>query len=142
MTLSFYGAAKAVTGSKHLLSLENGKRILLDCGMFQGSGDMVQELNQSFDFDPAGIDYLLLSHAHIDHAGLIPRLVKLGFTGKIYCTPPTLELCRLTLMDSAGIQQAEASNEDLGVSGEALYDKEDVEKSLGLFETVPYNKKC
>ena len=138
MTLSFYGAAKTVTGSKHLLTLEN-QRILLDCGMFQGGGKMVHELNTQFGFDPASIDYLLLSHAHIDHSGLIPRLVKSGFSGKIYCTPPTLELCRLILMDSAGIQQAESGNEDVGVSGEALYTKEDVEKSLSLFETVRYN---
>lgn len=142
MTISFYGAAKTVTGSKHLLTLENGKRILLDCGMFQGSGDKVHELNQSFDFDPKNIDYLLLSHAHIDHSGLIPRLVKEGFRGKIYCTPPTLELCRLVLMDSAGIQQSEAGNEDVTTSGVPLYTKEDVEKSLELFITVPYQKAC
>ena len=140
MTISFYGAAKAVTGSKHLLTLENGKRILLDCGMFQGSSDLVQKLNYTFDFEPENIDYLLLSHAHIDHSGLIPRLLKTGFKGKIFCTPPTLELCRLILMDSAGIQQAESGNEDVGVSGEPLYNKEEVEKSLQLFETVPYNK--
>lgn len=140
MTISFYGAAKAVTGSKHLLTLENGKRILLDCGMFQGSGDKAQELNQDFGFEPESINYLLLSHAHIDHSGLIPRLVKMGFKGRIFCTPPTLELCRLILMDSAGIQQSESGHEDVGVYGELLYSKEEVEKSLELFETVPYNK--
>lgn len=140
MTISFYGAAKTVTGSKHLLTLDNGKRILLDCGMFQGSGDHVYKLNQSFDFDPENIDYLLLSHAHIDHSGLIPRLLKMGFKGRIFCTLPTLELCSLILKDSAGIQQSETGHEDIGAYGEALYNKEDVEKSLELFETVPYNK--
>lgn len=142
MTISFYGAAKTVTGSKHLLTLENQKRILLDCGMFQGSGEKVHELNQHFDFEPESIDYLLLSHAHIDHSGLIPRLFKLGFKGKIFCTPPTLELCRLILMDSAGIQHSEAGNEDVGTGSEPLYTKEDVENSLALFETVPYNTPC
>ncbi len=142
MTIAFYGAAKAVTGSKHLLTLENGKRILLDCGMFQGGSDKVQELNENFGFAPDSIDYLLLSHAHIDHSGLIPRLVKEGFKGKIYCTPPTLELCQLILNDSAGIQQSGSGHEDLGVSGTVLYTKEDVEKSLQQFETVPYNKEC
>lgn len=140
MTISFYGAAKAVTGSKHLLTLTNGKRILLDCGMFQGSGDKVQELNEDFGFAPESIDYLLLSHAHIDHSGLIPRLVSEGFKGRVFCTPPTLELCQLILMDSAGIQQMESGHEDVDVSGGPLYSKEDVQESLQLFETVPYNK--
>lgn len=140
MTISFYGAARAVTGSKHLLTLDNGKRILLDCGMFQGGGEKVHELNETFGFDAKSISFLLLSHAHIDHSGLIPRLVKEGFAGKIYCTPPSLELCRLILADSAGIQTSGAGNEDIGVSGEALYTKEDVERSLQLFETMPYNK--
>ncbi len=139
MTISFYGAAKAVTGSKHLLSLENQKRILLDCGMFQGSGDKVHELNRHFDFEPESINYLLLSHAHIDHSGLIPRLFKLGFKGKIYCTPPTHELCRLILMDSAGIQHSDMGHEDVGTGNEPLYSKEEVEQCLALFETVPYN---
>ncbi|WP_017730977.1 MBL fold metallo-hydrolase RNA specificity domain-containing protein [Nafulsella turpanensis] len=140
MDLSFYGAAKSVTGSKHLLTLNNQERILLDCGMFQGSGDKVHELNEDFGFEPESINYLLLSHAHIDHSGLIPRLVKMGFKGKIFCTPPTLELCRLILMDSAGIQQAERGHEDVGVYGTALYTKKDVEACLQQFETVPYNQ--
>ena len=140
MTISFYGAAKEVSGSKHLLTLDSGQRILLDCGMFQGGGDKVLEQNLDFGFEPESLDYLLLSHAHIDHSGLIPRLVKLGFKGKVYCTPPTLELCRLILLDSAGIQQSEQGNEDLGVSGELLYTKEDVEKCLSQFQTVAYEK--
>jgi len=105
MVLSFYGGAQTVTGSKYLITLNNGKRILLDCGLFQGGGAAQEKLNREFGFDPQQVNYLVLSHAHIDHSGLIPRLVKLGFTGPIYCTPPTLELCELVLADSCRIQQ-------------------------------------
>jgi metallo-beta-lactamase family protein len=133
MTISFYGAAQTVTGSKHLVTLTSGKRILLDCGMFQGNGQSDQ-LNRNFDFEPDSISYLILSHAHIDHSGLIPRLVKEGFDGQIFCTPPTLELCELLLHDSARIQH----NDDIG-SGEPLYEEVDVQKTLAMFKTVPYN---
>ncbi|EMR02603.1 MBL fold metallo-hydrolase [Cesiribacter andamanensis] len=137
MVLSFYGAAQTVTGSKHLLSLESGKRILLDCGMFQGMGEKVKDLNHNFGFEAESIDYVILSHAHIDHSGLLPRLVKLGFGGNIYCTPPTRELCELLLMDSAGLQ----SNEnDADIGKEALYDKEDVGRCLERFVTLAYNE--
>jgi metallo-beta-lactamase family protein len=109
MTISFYGAAQTVTGSKHLVTLENGKRILLDCGLLQGKGEKTDDYNREFDFEPENINYLILSHAHIDHSGLIPRLVKMGFSGPIFCTPPTLELCELLLRDSARIQQSNDS---------------------------------
>ncbi|MFX8554368.1 MBL fold metallo-hydrolase, partial [Acinetobacter baumannii] len=89
MHISFHGAAQTVTGSKHLLQLKNGKKILLDCGMFQGMGKDTQSLNEHLGFDAATIDCLILSHAHIDHSGLIPKLVKEGFRGSIYCTPAT-----------------------------------------------------
>lgn len=135
MTISFYGAAQSVTGSKHLVTLENGKRILLDCGLVQGKGDKTDEFNRGFDFEPENINYLILSHAHIDHSGLIPRLVKLGFTGPIFCTPPTLELCELLLRDSARIQQ-----NNNGATLEPLYSEEDAEQALQLFKTVPYNQ--
>ncbi len=92
MQISFHGAAHTVTGSKHLLTLSNGTRILLDCGMYQGMGQQTDELNRHFGFNPIEIDYLLLSHAHIDHSGLIPKLVKEGFKGKIMCTPATKDL--------------------------------------------------
>ena len=134
MTISFYGAAQTVTGSKHLVTLENGKRILLDCGMMQGKGEKNDEYNRDFDFEPANINYLILSHAHIDHSGLIPRLVKLGYTGPIFCTPPTLELCNLLLRDSANIQNNNDANDA------PLYDAEDVENALKLFQTVPFNE--
>jgi len=83
MKISFHGAARTVTGSKHLVTLDDGRNILLDCGLFQGLGNETEELNNHFGFCPEKIDVLLLTHAHIDHSGLIPKLVKEGFTGKI-----------------------------------------------------------
>ncbi|HEX6191535.1 MAG TPA: MBL fold metallo-hydrolase, partial [Chitinophagaceae bacterium] len=92
MKIAFHGAARTVTGSKHLVSLKNGKKILLDCGMFQGMGKETDELNRHFGFNPLEVDAMVLSHAHIDHSGLIPKLVKEGFNGRIFCTPATLDL--------------------------------------------------
>lgn len=110
MKISFHGAARTVTGSKHILTLDNGKKILLDCGMFQGMGTETEELNNHFGFNPTSIDVMLLSHAHIDHTGLIPRLVKEGFNGKIFCTEATKELATILLFDSAEIQTYEADS--------------------------------
>jgi metallo-beta-lactamase family protein len=138
MTISFYGAAQSVTGSKHLVTLENGKRILLDCGLLQGKGDKNDEHNRAFDFEPENIDYLVLSHAHIDHSGLIPRLVKLSYGGPIFCTPPTLQLCELLLRDSARIQNS--SEYGNGAANEPLYSEEDAEAALRLFKTLPYDQ--
>jgi metallo-beta-lactamase family protein len=135
MTISFYGAAQAVTGSKHLITLENGKRILLDCGLTQGMGDKTEERNRSFDFEPENLTCLILSHAHIDHSGLIPRLVAEGYTGPIYCTPPTLELCKLLLLDSARIQSSNGNG-----STAPLYTEADAEQALQQFVTVPYDQ--
>ncbi len=134
MEISFYGAAQNVTGSKHLVQLDNGKRILLDCGLFQGEGRNTREMNETFGFLPKSIDYVILSHAHLDHCGLLPKLVREGYEGKIYCTPPTLELCRLVLADSARIQRSDNPAES------ELYNEEDAEKTLEQFVTVPYNK--
>ena len=89
MKIAFHGAARTVTGSKHLLTLKNGKKVLLDCGMFQGLGKETDLLNRDFGFDPQGVDAMILSHAHIDHSGLIPKLISEGFKGKIFCTPAT-----------------------------------------------------
>ena len=95
MKISFHGAARTVTGSKHVITLKNGKKILLDCGMFQGLGKDTDMLNRNFGFEPEEIDVMILSHAHIDHSGLIPKLIKDGFRGKIFCTR---NLCiRLTM---------------------------------------------
>src|ERR1700712_1876247 len=102
MKIAFHGAARTVTGSKHLLTLDNGKKYLLDCGMFQGMGDDTDQLNRDFGFTSSEVDYLILSHAHIDHSGLIPKLVKEGFTGKILAPPATKDLSAILLSDSAG----------------------------------------
>ncbi|HLL44106.1 MAG TPA: MBL fold metallo-hydrolase, partial [Segetibacter sp.] len=146
MQLSFYGAARTVTGSKHLLSLKNGKRLLLDCGMFQGMGRQTDELNSRFGFHPEEINYLVLSHAHIDHSGLIPRLYKEGFRGPVFCTPATRDLCEILLMDSAEIQRADTKyiNKKRVKKGlplfEPMYSIEDAKKCLELFSTVEYDK--
>ena len=107
MKIAFHGAARCVTGSKHILTLNSNKKILLDCGMFQGMGFETDGLNRTWGFDPKDISYLVLSHAHVDHSGLIPKLVSEGFKGKIFCTPATRELTTVLLEDSAGIQEDE-----------------------------------
>ena len=107
MKLSFHGADRGVTGSCHLLECA-GKKILIDCGLYQGGREIVEENAAPFGFDPADIDYLLLTHAHLDHCGRIPLLVKRGFTGEIIATAATVELARLVMLDSAGLQEEEA----------------------------------
>lgn len=145
MKLAFHGAARTVTGSKHIISLDNGTNILLDCGLFQGLGQKTDELNEKFGFDPKTISYLLLSHAHIDHTGLIPKLVKEGFTGKIYCTPATRDLTEILLFDSAEIQTYEIDNINKRrvkknlPPYEPLYTADDVAAALPLFELVEYD---
>ena len=144
MTIQFMGAARTVTGSKHLITTNNGFQVLLDCGLFQGIN--TDELNQTFHFNPADVDVLVVSHAHIDHTGLIPRLVRQGFTGPIYCTPATLDLCRIMLMDSARIQvkDLERVNKRRRNRNEAeleiLYDEADVQKALDQMQAVAYGK--
>ena len=148
MTIAFHGAARTVTGSKHLISLKSGTKILLDCGMFQGLGRQTDDLNGHWGFDPSSVDYLILSHAHIDHSGLVPKLVKDGFSGKIYCTPATRELSTILLEDSAGIQQMEANNNQKNGNyrrnnGEncpdPLYSLDDVKAAIQLIEEVEYD---
>ena len=146
MTINFHGAARTVTGSKHLVELNNGTRILLDCGMFQGMGENTEDLNERFGFNPIKVDYLVLSHAHIDHCGLIPRLVAEGFNGQIFCTAPTMDLARILLIDSAKIQEqdAEYSNKHRLQKGlpllNPLYTEEQAMQSLRLFKIVDYNE--
>ena len=146
MKIAFHGAARTVTGSKHLITLNNGKKILLDCGMFQGLGRDTFPLNSHFGFDASTVHYLLLSHAHIDHCGLIPKLVKDGFTGKIFCTPATKDLAAVLLTDSAEIQRDDVqyTNKKRIKKGlepyDVLYDVSDVQKALPLFNVVSYNK--
>jgi metallo-beta-lactamase family protein len=143
MKIAFHGAARAVTGSKHLLTLNNGTQILLDCGLFQGMGDMTDGLNESFGFDPKRVSIVVLSHAHIDHCGLLPKLVAEGFNGPIYCTPATMDLSLILLMDSAKIheQDAEYANRHIKLKEDQempLYTEEDVVKTLNLFKVVDY----
>ncbi|HQO49843.1 MAG TPA: MBL fold metallo-hydrolase, partial [Bacteroidales bacterium] len=105
MKIQFLGAAGEVTGSKHLLTTENGKKILLDCGSFQGKGLETDALNRHPGVDPAEIDHILLTHAHIDHSGLIPYFYKHGFRGSVVCTHATRDLCAIMLSDSGFIQE-------------------------------------
>ncbi len=144
MKFTAYGAARNVTGSKHLLSV-NGRRILLDCGLYQGRRSESERRNRNLPFDPTSIDAVLLSHAHIDHAGSIPTLVKHGFTGPIYATHATVDLCGILLRDSAYVQNhnLEYLNSRRRKRGELplepLYTDEDVEAALELMRGVDYN---
>ena len=145
MKISFHGAARTVTGSKHLVQLDNNESFLLDCGLFQGMGRDTDSLNAKFGFDATKVDYVILSHAHIDHSGLLPKLVKEGFTGKIYCTPGTRALAEILLEDSAMIQRDDAKygNKRRAKQGlppiEPLYDIDDVNLTIPLFKAVDYN---
>jgi metallo-beta-lactamase family protein len=107
MKISFHGAAREVTGSCHLVEC-NGRRILLDCGMIQGGPERHVRNREPFPFEPARVDCVILSHAHIDHCGRLPLLVRGGFRGPILATPPTIALCRILLADSARIHQEDA----------------------------------
>ncbi|MGO9527124.1 MAG: MBL fold metallo-hydrolase, partial [Verrucomicrobiia bacterium] len=108
MKLTFYGATRTVTGSKYLLQA-NGKNILIECGMYQGRDADWKQRNSHLPFDASTVDAMLLSHAHIDHTGIIPVLGRSGYRGKIYCTDATVDLCRVMLMDSAHIQEQDAA---------------------------------
>ena len=140
MKIKFCGADQNVTGSCHLLEI-NGKRILLDCGLFQGGPkEELAKLNKEFLFDANSIDMVVLSHAHIDHCGRLPLLVRQGFSGPIYCTKATSEIADVLLRDSAGIQAQDAKyikhkfDKDL----EPLYELPDVMKTVNLMQTFEY----
>src|SRR5574344_1612023 len=106
MKIKFLGATQEVTGSQTLITI-NEKKILIDCGLYQGKKVDSYLKNKSFKFDPTTIDYVILSHAHIDHSGNLPNLVKKGFRGSIYATQATIDLCKIMLMDSAHLQKKE-----------------------------------
>jgi metallo-beta-lactamase family protein len=143
--VQFLGAARTVTGSMHLLHI-NGARVLLDCGLFQGKRQESLDRNRQLPFDPSSVDLLILSHAHIDHSGNIPNLVKNGFTGPIYCTFATRDLCAAMLRDSGHIQESDAEyvNKKRARKGEPLvepiYTQADAVQSLGQFLSVGYGR--
>jgi metallo-beta-lactamase family protein len=146
MKITFHGAARTVTGSKHLLQINPEKKVLLDCGMFQGMGKETLALNSHWGFEPRDVTYVIISHAHIDHIGLLPKLVKDGFQGPIFCTPQTMALAKILLLDSARIQEADVThvnknNKKQGKpSVEPLYTEDDVNVVFPLIVTVPYNE--
>ncbi len=146
MKISFHGAARTVTGSKHLLHIHPNKNVLLDCGMFQGLGKQTIELNEDLGFDATIIDYVILSHAHIDHIGLLPKLVKEGFEGKIYCTEATAALAEILLKDSANIQESDVrfANKVKQTKGsppvKPLYGLDDVGNTLKMLSIVQYDE--
>lgn len=149
MRLQFCGAAREVTGSAHLLTLDNGFKILLDCGLYQGNSDDMESFNRQWYFKPEEINCLVLSHAHIDHSGRIPVLVKGGFKGSIFSTPATRDLCAIMLMDSAGIQERDAEYEKKKNKDKVnpdreqetpLYTIEDVSRTLRLFVNIGYER--
>ena len=146
MDIKFYGAAKIVTGSNYLIETDKYK-ILVDCGMFQGSKELERKNFDEFPYDPKDIDLLFLTHAHIDHSGRIPKLVKEGFKGRIICTSPTYDLSKIMLKDSAKIQESDVEweNKKRERSGksmlESLYTIGDAENSLNYFEPYFYDQK-
>ncbi|WP_427340063.1 MBL fold metallo-hydrolase RNA specificity domain-containing protein [Caloranaerobacter sp. DY30410] len=146
MKIHFYGAAEIVTGSNHLITTDKYK-ILIDCGMFQGSEELEKLNYKDFEYNPSEIDFVLLSHAHIDHSGRIPKLVKEGFKGKIICTKATYDLCKIMLLDSGHIQESDTKwlNRKRIRAGKApinpLYTVEDANISLNYFKPVLYNQK-
>ncbi len=141
MKVTFFGAAQNVTGSKHLLET-NGLRILLDCGLHQGRRREAYELNKTLPFDAKSIDVVILSHAHADHCGLLPMLIKNGYSGKIYATPATIDIARLIMLDSAKVQIEDYQRvQQYAAPGEAmppLYSIEDVENTCEHFVAHEY----
>ncbi len=144
MRLHFLGAARTVTGSQYVVEAD-GQAVMVDCGMFQGEKELRLRNWAEPAFDPARLQALILTHTHLDHIGRVPRLVKQGFSGPIYCTPPTLELARVLLEDAAHLQLEDA--EYLNRKGLTkhkpalpLFDDQDVERALALFESVPLGR--
>lgn len=133
--LQFLGATRSVTGSSYLVTTENTS-FLIDCGLFQGASHNEKNNWEPFAYDPKKIDFLILTHAHLDHCGLIPKLYKQGFRGKIYSTPATFEVAQAILSNAAHIQEHGATERQI----EALFDFQDAKKSFNLFETYNYNQ--
>lgn len=149
MKIHFCGAAGTTTGSQHLLEI-NGKKILLDCGLYQGHRADELRINRDFPyFDPSQIDHVILSHAHIDHSGNIPNLIKKGFQGSVYCTHATRSLCAIMLVDAARIQENDCHfltkmhrrSGGTGTVGEVIYTEEDARRSLDSFVSLSYGRR-
>jgi metallo-beta-lactamase family protein len=146
MKIQFLGAVREVTGSKHLITTDKGFKILLDCGMYQGKGLETDSMNRNLGFNPKEIDYLILSHAHIDHSGLIPFIYKLGFRGTILCTPATRDLCSIMLVDSGRIQEHDTKTNNKKRANQGLppldpiYTEEDAYHCMSCFVSIAYNK--
>jgi len=147
MKIKFIGAAREVTGSKHLVITNDGLKILLDCGMFQGKGMETDAMNRNLGFEPTEIDHIILTHAHIDHSGLIPYLYHNGFRGSVICTNATRDLCSIMLPDSGHIQEMDNKwfNKKRVKQGlhevEPMYLQTDAEKCMELFIGVAFNRK-
>lgn len=147
MNIQFLGAAQQVTGSKHLITTKKGKKILLDCGIYQGKGLDTDKMNRNLGFDPREIDHVILSHAHIDHSGMIPHLFKNGFDGSVVCTSATRDLCSIMLADSGHIQESDTEwfNKKRAKKGlppvDPLYTRIDAVGCMSLFIGVPYGRK-
>lgn len=147
MKLQFLGAAREVTGSRHLIATEAGKKVLLDCGVYQGKGLETDTMNRDLGVDPTEVDHIILSHAHIDHSGLIPYMYRHGFRGSVVCTNATRDLCSVMLPDSGHIQENDNYhfNKKRARQGlkpvEPLYTLDDARKCMELFIGVPYNRK-
>jgi len=141
MKLHFHGAARSVTGSRHLLETGNGT-VLLDCGLYQGPREEAFKRNRVFGFDLKAVSAVILSHAHIDHSGALPALVKSGWSGPIYATPATADLAALMLQDSASIQERDVQfvNKQQGTSREPLYTMDDARAATALLQPIPYHQ--
>src|ERR671937_804420 len=142
--VTFWGAAQSVTGSMHLVEV-GGQRVLLDCGLVGGRRDEARRRNTYFPFDPAAVHAVVLSHAHVDHCGNLPNLVRQGFKGPIYCTPATRDLAAVMLADSAKIQEEDAASLTRhGNPGrppvEPLYGREDAHRTVAQLEPIRYDR--
>jgi len=147
MQIQFLGAAREVTGSKHLIITDSGKKILLDCGIYQGKGLETDAMNRNVGIEPYEVDHIILTHGHIDHSGMIPYFYRKGFRGSVICTHATRALCSIMLPDSGHIQEGDTErfNKKRAYQGlppvEPLYTKEDADRCMELFIGIPYNRK-